>query len=177
MRRYIVLALVAAWVLPGCPVVGGDGGVAGGGDEPPAVAPAAELGSVALTANCESSGDGEVQAVSLVGTYDCDARFAVTMSNAGSEELGGLVAQLDLADVELAPVAGPTTPGVEAGEPEGFGLASVDAKGASCEVGGVRAVCDLESLSAGESAVITLEISPSPEVATVTTDVTLAEAG
>jgi hypothetical protein len=171
--------LLFVCLAPGCQLVGGNGGEVAGDVEPPAVAPAAELGSVALTANCDSSGEGEIQAIQLVGSYDCDENFNVTLTNSGSEQLGSLEAQLTLAEVNPEgdiPVPGPAPTGTEHTPGGVFTLASVDAEGASCEAGPSRVLCELEPLPDGESAEITLQISPGPEQATVTTEVILAEA-
>jgi hypothetical protein len=176
MRRWLLLL---ACLAPGCQLVPGNGGEVADDVEPPVVAPAAELGSVALTASCVSSEEDEIQAVQLVGSYDCEEKFTVTLTNSGSEQLGSLQAQMTLAEVDPEgeiPVPGPTPTGTEQ-SPEGvFTLASVDAEGASCEAGPSRVLCELEPLPDGESAEIILQISPGPQQATVTTEVILAEA-
>ena len=175
MRRWLLLLVCLA---PGCQLVPGNGGEPTDDVEPPVVAPAAELGSVALTANCVSPGTGEIQAVQLFGSYDCKEKFNVTLTNSGSEQLGSLQAQLTLAEVDPEgeiPVPGPTPTGTEH-TPAVFTLASVDAERASCEAGPSRVLCELEPLPVGESAEIALQISPGPEQATVTTEVILAEA-
>lgn len=176
MRRWVLLLVCLA---PACPLVGGDSGTTAGDVEPPVVAPAAQLGSVALTASCDSSEEDEIQAIKLVGSYDCDDNFNVTLTNSTSEQIGSLRAQLTLAEVvpegEI-PVPGPTPTETEHPPPSLFTLASVDAGGASCEAGPSRVLCEVEPLAEGESAEITLQISPGPEQATVTTEVILAEA-
>lgn len=171
--------LVAMCFLTACQIVGGDGGDDGGeaGGNGPVVDPNVELGSVALTASCDSSDGGQVQSLSLEGSYDCDENFLVNMTNEG-ESVGPVRMHLALGDVEAeseGPMPGPTMVCEDAGQPpsDSFRLDSADADGGSCRLGETTAVCDLEPLSGGASVAVTLEICPAPEVATVTTEVVL----
>ncbi|HEX2031602.1 MAG TPA: hypothetical protein VHL78_09400 [Actinomycetota bacterium] len=173
------LALAAILLLSACRLVGGgaDGQDAADGEEPPALAPAAELGSVALTASCSASDEGRVRTLSLGGTYDCQETFTVTMQNAGPTPTGALQMQLVLrsvSDESDGPVVGPT--GTETDAPTGdFDIASASAEGASCEVGGGVAVCAVDGVPSGEAISVALGISPAPGGATVTTEVGLGE--
>lgn len=174
LLRWVLLTMC---VLSGCQVVDGDGGGNGAAGEPPAVAPAVRLGSVALTANCESSDGGQVQSLRLEGSYDCDEDFTVAMTNDG-QDMGPLQMELILGDVDSAapgPTVGPTILCEDAVEPpsDSFRLDSAQTDGGSCQLGEARAVCEIEPLSAGDGVTVTLEICPKPEVATVTTEVVL----
>lgn len=169
--------LIPICVLSGCQVVDGDGDGNGARGEPPAVAPAGRLGSVALTADCESSDGGQVQSLRLDGSYDCDEDFTVAMTNAG-QDTGPLQMELILGDVDSpapGPTVGPTILCEDAGEPpsDSFRLDSAQTDGGSCQLGEARAVCEIEPLSAGDGVTVTLEICPKPEIATVTTEVIL----
>jgi hypothetical protein len=173
LLRWVLITLC---VLSGCQVVDGDGGNGARG-EPPAVAPAVRLGSVALTADCEASDGGQVRSLRLDGSYNCDEIFTVAMTNDG-QDVGPLQMELILGDVDSpapGPTVGPTILCEDAGEPpsDGFRLDSVQTDGGSCQLGEARAFCEIEPLSAGDGVTVTLEICPKPEIATVTTEVVL----
>lgn len=159
-------------VVPACQLVGGDGDE---DDQIPAVAPAARLGSVALTAGCDSDDQGRVRSLELVGSYDCQDGFAVAMINTGDASTGPVRADLRLQQVAPDdPVAGPTTPGEGDEQAAGFILSSASVDRGTCEVREGAALCELDPLSGGDTLIITLTIEPRPEVATVTTGVDLS---
>jgi hypothetical protein len=151
-----------------CELVGGGGD--GDADDDVAVAPGARLGSVALTADCTERGEGSVESLSLTGTYDCEDGFTVDMKNDSSTGSGPLRMRLSLGDVEAVseePIPGPTT----TPQPE-FAFVSAEVEGGSCGVDGA-VVCELDSLPPAAAISVTVQISPPPLVATVTTEVVL----
>lgn len=166
-------------ILPACQLVGGDAnGAQGEEGEPPVVDPAVTLGSASLTASCDADDQDQVMTLSLAGSYDCHQNFVITIENVATSGIGPLQALLSLEEVASesgGPTVGPTAPGEDVDESAEFGLGSATADGGACEVRNATAVCELDPLSRGKSATITLTIEPPPEVATVTTEVVLAE--
>lgn len=168
---------MAMIVLTACQIVGGDGDGGEAGGNGPVVDPNVELGSVALTASCDSSDGDEIESLSLQGSYDCDENFLVSMTNEG-ESVGPVRMHLTLGDVETesdGPVPGPTMVCEDAGQPpsDSFRLDSAGIDAGSCQVGESTATCDVEPLSQGATVAVTLEICPPPQTATVTTEVVL----